>query len=401
MVPRRLIVTSSLVAFSLLGDSMLYAVLPSEAVRLGLSAAAIGWILSLNRWVRLLTNPIAARVCARWGWRWPFLAAVVVGAGTTVAYGIFGGALWPLLAARALWGFSWSFLRQGGYSAVMEGSTSQTRGRAMGFFVGIFRVGSLAGMLAGGFLADRVGYEQTLVLFGIISGLGVLTAGLDNWLADGRGNDLPRAADGPGEGAGSRAVLFSPRRFLRSRPWLNVSAGGFVNHFITSGLITATLGHFLLYRFSGLAQVATVTGFLLSLRWIGGFALNPLMGVASDRIGRAPTLAGGAALGALGMAAVAGAPSVLVVAAGVMAVWVAETAVSVSFDAAAGDLAALDGGAEALGYYATVLDLGAASGPLLGYYLVELGLPLQAVYLAGAAGYLAAPLLYRVTQRAA
>jgi len=43
------------VAASLVGDTLLYTVLPVSAARLGISRPVVGVILSANRWVRLLT----------------------------------------------------------------------------------------------------------------------------------------------------------------------------------------------------------------------------------------------------------------------------------------------------------------------------------------------------------
>ena len=56
-------------AVSLLGDSMLYAVLPAKAVELGLPLALVGVLHSVNRWVRFFTNLGAAAVFRRWGIR--------------------------------------------------------------------------------------------------------------------------------------------------------------------------------------------------------------------------------------------------------------------------------------------------------------------------------------------
>ena len=52
-------------AAALLGDTLLYSSLPVNATRLGLDAFAVGLILSVNRWVRLGTNPVAARFYER------------------------------------------------------------------------------------------------------------------------------------------------------------------------------------------------------------------------------------------------------------------------------------------------------------------------------------------------
>ena len=46
-------------AFSLLGDQMLYSVLPTYYAELGLMPYQVGLILSVNRWVRLITNSLA------------------------------------------------------------------------------------------------------------------------------------------------------------------------------------------------------------------------------------------------------------------------------------------------------------------------------------------------------
>ena len=50
--------------FSLLGDQALYAVLPVIHSDLGLSALQVGLLLSVNRWIRLLTNEFAHRLAA-------------------------------------------------------------------------------------------------------------------------------------------------------------------------------------------------------------------------------------------------------------------------------------------------------------------------------------------------
>ena len=48
-------------AFSLLGDQMLYSVLPTYHAALGLTYIQVGVILSANRWVRFVTNNVAER----------------------------------------------------------------------------------------------------------------------------------------------------------------------------------------------------------------------------------------------------------------------------------------------------------------------------------------------------
>ena len=114
---RQVALVSAVVAVCLLGDGMLYAVLPAQAQRLGLRIALGG--------------------------------AAILSAVTTASYGL----TWSftlLVAARALWGMCWSVLRLGGYLTVLNVGRFHTQGHLMGVFMRISRLGSLAGAFCGG-----------------------------------------------------------------------------------------------------------------------------------------------------------------------------------------------------------------------------------------------------------
>lgn len=57
---RPIISISVITALALLGDSLLYSLLPLYAGTLGLSTFMVGLLLSANRWVRLVTNSLAS-----------------------------------------------------------------------------------------------------------------------------------------------------------------------------------------------------------------------------------------------------------------------------------------------------------------------------------------------------
>ena len=84
------------VALSLLGDQMLYAVLPAVHEAVGVPVTAVGLLLSANRLIRLLTNSLAGYVIERFGRHWPFVLALLLGGITTVAYGVVYG-VWAFL----------------------------------------------------------------------------------------------------------------------------------------------------------------------------------------------------------------------------------------------------------------------------------------------------------------
>ena len=63
---RSVVLVSGATAFSLLGDQVLYAVLPVLYQDLGLTAIQVGILLSANRWIRLLLNGPAGALYDRW-----------------------------------------------------------------------------------------------------------------------------------------------------------------------------------------------------------------------------------------------------------------------------------------------------------------------------------------------
>src|SRR5690606_2788521 len=100
---RRLRWLFALVGVSILGDTALYTVLPVYAAELGIPLVWVGVILSANRFVRLLSNPIAARLFERAGVAPVFMGGLVLAVVTTASYGLFTHVA-VLVVARMLWG---------------------------------------------------------------------------------------------------------------------------------------------------------------------------------------------------------------------------------------------------------------------------------------------------------
>src|SRR5436190_24284510 len=90
------------VSASLLGDTFLYTVLPVQASSLGISRPTVGLILSLNRWVRLGTNPLAARLFERFPAGALVLVAILLTSVSTAMYA-FPAMLLVFFAGRLLW----------------------------------------------------------------------------------------------------------------------------------------------------------------------------------------------------------------------------------------------------------------------------------------------------------
>ena len=148
-------------AFSLLGDQVLYSVLPVYFDELGLMPIQVGLILSANRWIRLITNHFAHRMVQRFRSDILFVGALLLGALTTALY-IFASLFSLLLAARLLWGLAWSFIRHIGVLEIMQDVPENVSGRTMGFYNGISRLGSVAGLFGGALLKQLAGTFHSL-----------------------------------------------------------------------------------------------------------------------------------------------------------------------------------------------------------------------------------------------
>jgi MFS family permease len=360
-IPVPLLVTAGAIATTLLGDSMLYAVMPSRPGAWGLSIAAVGVLLAANRLVRLLSNPLAALAFHRFGPHPSFAAAMALAAVATLTYG-WATAFAALLAARLLWGVCWSALRLGGYWVVLDEATDSSRGTLMGVYTAIVRIGSVAGAVAGGLLTDAFGHRRTLTIFAAV----IAVAGVA-WHVSSR-DSLRHEATPVDDVAGNGL-----QAILTNRRLLVVGASGLVVALAFSGLVTASLGFFLreLYGeqvpIAGAAVgVSSLTGLLLGSQWAIGLPLAPTAGLLSDRFGRSAVAQTGFVLGAIGLVVLALTASVWLTVAGALLAFSAATILAVLLATAAGDLAPLGRRAAVMTGYATFLDIGAALGPLVG-----------------------------------
>lgn len=396
--PRWILVVSIATGAAILGDSLLYAVLPVIWDDLGLTAGMVGVLLSINRFVRLGTNPVAGWVVGRVGARLPFVLAVLVAAATTLAYGL-GLGVAGFLVARCLWGFCWSFLRLGGQLAAIEEGLDGRRGYYLGFFSGVTRAGSLLAVVTGGFLTDLITFEATIFLFTAISLLAGIWA-LREWRANPERAPVAPAVtareqeDTPPPPEGSWRVAIGTLFSL-----------AFLHGMAINGLVTATLGYLITERYGdnidltvATAGAATFTGLLLGTRFLADSLWGPAAGYVSDRWGRLPFFTVVASIQVVSLALLGAFPVLIWTILGSIALFAAASATHVSLDAAAGDLAIHGNRARLMSWYATAQDLGSAIGPILGYSIgITIGLGF--VYPALAALFAITAIAFLVVQR--
>ena len=399
--PRRVLMITVIVSAVMMGDGMIYNVLPANVGAFGVAVGLVGVLLSANRFVRLASNPLAAYLLQRFGATRPLFASMVLALGTTVMLGVAKGfAL--LLLARILWGVCFSVLRLTGYLVVLEEGEDGRRGRLMGVFSSGIRLGSLVAVLLGGILFDIMGRGPSFLIIAAI-GLMCIPAFLE-LVRSSRPGDVVEA----GTGAGAHQMSGdSAHRGVGQSLWslvlptvpgmeavqryrlLTANFTSFAFYLVMNGVLISTLGFYLRERLGdevaimGLViGIATLNGLLLAVRLMSDVA-GPVWGYLGDRFGheRIPILAIPMSVAAL-----------LLMGFDAPALWafvwlpvafLGVTAAHISLNAAIGGMAPVHRRSQVMSRLASWQDLGFASGPLLAYAALG-SVSLTTIYVAGA-----------------
>jgi MFS family permease len=247
------------IAFGMLGDSLLYAVLPLYHEEFGISLAMVGVLLSLNRWIRLLANSGVAAVGDRVGPHALMVAAAVGSVVSTTAYGLADDELLQM-AARVLWGISYAALNLATLAyAVSDRPNAGKRVGASRAAIGLVQAVSL---VAGAWLALQVGPRSVFVVLGGLTLISLAAAVM-----------LPRLPREPATKARFRLPL--PHRL---ETW------GFIMGFTGDGVFLLTLAFLMKDSMTSVAPVLA-TASLIALRWLVEITTGPLGGRAGDRFG--------------------------------------------------------------------------------------------------------------------
>lgn len=333
---RSLWLSSGALSVALLGDSLIYIVLPVNAEAFGIGLAWVGVLLAANRIIRIFTYGLVARLGEWIGMRNLCLLACVTAVLSTASYGLFQG--WqPLLGARMVWGLSYAalLLVTLGYAATDRAKT----GARVGVSRAVEQVGPLVSLTAGAWLAGLVGPQEIFLLFALASCAALPMAFLLP----------PRGARAPVPKGGRPTALPKPDRLDLLIFWMGIGV---------DGVFTMTVAIMLAKHVS--VELAMLSaGALISVRRVAEIVAAPTSGLIADRFGvRRPLVA--AALLLIAGFALVGTGSLL---AGSLAIVVARGALGTLFPAAVA-LFAPSGLLQPLARNQTWRDLGAAVGPL-------------------------------------
>jgi DHA1 family inner membrane transport protein len=251
--------SAAVLSIILLGDALLYVVLPVNAAEFGITLAWVGVLLSANRFIRIFTYGLIARATDAVGLRRMTLITAIAGAGSTFVYGLADGG--PILiVARIVWGltFAAASLTTLAYAVADRGRA----GARVGLSRAIQQIGPGLSLSLGAWLAGIIGPQAIFVVLGALS----LTA-------------IPLALALPVE---------TEKPAPASRPWIprphRQDLLFFVVGFGVDGVFTMTITLVLAQTMS-LEAAMLGGGVLLAARRLAEFFCAPLGGVLGDKYG--------------------------------------------------------------------------------------------------------------------
>jgi MFS family permease len=393
-------------ALSLMGDTALYAVLPTHVAEAGVTLASVGILLSANRWIRLLLNGPAGLLYDRWPRRWFFIPALFIGTLSTALYGWTTG-FWPLLAGRLLWGVAWSGIWVGGNTIILDVTTPEDRGRWTGLYQLSFFLGGALGFPVSGLLTDWLGFHPALQVAAVVTGVGALLALLLLPETHGRHTVEPAVEPLAAETASPPAAPRVPPPPAKAVDGTALAAATLLygaNRFVVAGVISASLGLLIEAGWgevrlgSGVVGIATLTGALLGTNTLISMFAAPLAGHWSDRLrSRWQVVALGLVPGVVGLALLSTIHPWAIIP-GVLLVAVAGGSNQSLATALLGDATLGHRRGRAMGWMHTFGDLSSAAAPLLVYAVLP-WLGLTRIYLV-CAGLLLALLLWAARRAA-
>ena len=252
--------SSAILSLVLLGDALIYAVLPVYAESFGITLGWVGVLLSANRFVRVFAYGMIARLISRFGARQTCLGAAVIATITTAIYGLAQEPL-LLLLGRTLYGLTYAAL-----VLITLNYAIEFRSEA-GFRVGISRtiqrIGPIFALLIGTWLVGLVGPKTVFIILAFVTTLAIplsLALPSNSQMENKKGTESsfsrPKSID----------ILF------------------FLQGFGVDGVFAVTIALIFAQNFSA-ADAVMFGGALLALRHIGEAIAAPAFGWIADRFG--------------------------------------------------------------------------------------------------------------------
>ena len=277
---RAVIGSSAVLSLALLGDALIYAVLPAYAIDFGLTMPWVGVMLSANRFVRVFAYGVIARMTYKIGVRRMCVGAAVVATISTALYG-FGQGPATILIARISWGLSYAALLLVTLAYAVE-YRSQV-GVRVGVGRAIQRVGPIVALFIGAWLVGFVGPTTAFLILAVPTALAIPVA-----------LTLPQYHT-------AKTQRDKPASLARPRP---IDILFFLQGYGVDGVFAISIT-LIFAREASLSVAVMSGGALLAMRHLGEAVAAPLFGWISDRFGARRIFIGSAVLTIVGFIGVA------------------------------------------------------------------------------------------------
>ena len=277
---RAVIGSSAVLSLALLGDALIYAVLPAYAEDFGLTLPWVGVMLSANRFVRVFAYGVIARMTYAIGVRRMCVGAAVVATISTALYG-FGQGPATILIARISWGLSYAALLLVTLAYAVE-YRSQV-GVRVGVGRAIQRVGPIVSLFIGAWLVGFVGPTTAFLILAVPTALAIPVA-----------LTLPQYHT-------AKTQRDKPASLARPRP---IDILFFLQGYGVDGVFAISIT-LIFAREASLSVAVMSGGALLAMRHLGEAVAAPLFGWISDRFGARRIFIGSAVLTIVGFIGVA------------------------------------------------------------------------------------------------
>ena len=272
--------SSAILSLALLGDALIYAVLPVYAEDFGLTMPWGGVLLSVNRFVRVFAYGVIARMATTIGVRRMCIAGAVLATVSTALYG-FGQGPEVLIIARIMWGLAYAVLLL--VTLFYSVEYRDQVGIRVGVSRAIQRLGPIAALFIGSWFVGLVGPNTAFIILAVPTALAIPIA-----------FTLP-------ERQSEKTQTNKPLSLTRPRP---IDLLFFVQGYGVDGVFAVSIT--LIFAREVPLSVAVMSGgALLAMRHVGEAVAAPTFGWVADRIGARRVFAGSTVLTILGFVFVA------------------------------------------------------------------------------------------------
>jgi len=328
-------------------------VLPLFAQALGATPAEIGWIVIASTIPGILISFPAGSLSDYLGKRRMILFSLVIFASAPFLY-LMVSEVWQLIAVRFYHGFATAIFGTVATAAIAERYT-QDRATKLSTYSSVTIVGRSVAPFLGGFLISLASFDAVYIACGI-SGVLALIVGL---MLNDNGAPVPLAKP---EGEDVLTALKLVLRDMR----IMVTTGVEAAQYLVFGAVEAFLALFA----ASLGIPAWQIGVILGVQLVSIVFIKPLMGMLSDKLGRAQVIIPGLLVGAASVALLPYLPYFSGLCALSLVFGIGFAMVTSSTSALVADLTRNGAYGSSMGVLRTVMDVGQTIGPVLTGWVV-------------------------------